>query len=204
MSEWYKTAKENEEAEIITPAEFKKMEEWFNKRTKKHISLVEKYCKKINDFDEDRFGEIMEIVKTHDQSKFEEPEYTPYIYITWKYKCEADGKDFEIPEDMLDKTIEATEHHISDPRNKHHPEAHNKKKTGLINKNDRDAKPEEMVDGTKMKNINIVEMVADWCAVSSERGSNPKDWADSNVNIRWKFNDDQKDLIYEIIDAIWE
>jgi hypothetical protein len=39
-------------------------------------------------------------------------------------------------------------------------------------------------------------------AVSKERGNTPKSWADKNVNIRWKFNDDQKDLIYELIENV--
>ena len=33
---------------------------------------------------------------------------------------------------------------------------------------------------------------------------NPQNWADKNVNIRWKFNDNQKELIYKLIEDIWE
>ena len=29
-----------------------------------------------------------------------------------------------------------------------------------------------------------------------------KEWADKNVNIRWKFTDKQKDLIYELIEVV--
>ena len=67
----------------------------------------------------------------------------------------------------------------------------------------RDKPPEEMIDATKMPDLDIAEMVADWCAVSEERGNTPKSWADKNVNVRWKFTDEQSDLIYEIIDAVW-
>jgi hypothetical protein len=46
-------------------------------------------------------------------------------------------------------------------------------------------------------------MVADWASVSEERGNSPKSWAKKNVNVRWKFNKKQEDLIYELIDVIW-
>ena len=44
---------------------------------------------------------------------------------------------------------------------------------------------------------------ADFCAMAKEKGGKPKDWADKNVNIRWKFNDSQKDLIYSLMEMIW-
>ena len=28
-------------------------------------------------------------------------------------------------------------------------------------------------------------------------------WADKNVNVKWKFNNDQKKLIYDLINKIW-
>ncbi len=40
-------------------------------------------------------------------------------------------------------------------------------------------------------------------AMSEEKGGTPKNWADKNVNVRWKFTDKQKDLIYELIEKIW-
>ena len=179
----------------------RKMDDWFKKRTEKHISLVEKYCNKAIEFNSE-FSELKDRIKTHDQTKFKEPELDPYVYITWKYKCEDDGKDFEEcnpPENMEDLMHEATLHHIKN--NRHHPEYHSNKVS--LNKDNRDEIPDEMVDASKMTNLDIAEMVCDWCAVSEERGNTPKSWADKNVNKRWKFTDDQKDLIYEIIKEIW-
>ena len=46
-------------------------------------------------------------------------------------------------------------------------------------------------------------MIADWCAVSEEKSTDPKDWADNNIGTRWKFNDEQKKLIYLLISKIW-
>lgn len=187
---WYKKASDDKE-----------MRDWFEKRTNKHIDMVSKYCNKLAELDP-RFGELVERAKVHDKSKFEDPEVDPYIYTTWKYKCEDDGVDFECPEDMDEKMKEATEHHIKN--NRHHPEFHCDKTENLINEDDRNKPPEEMIDATKMEDIDIAEMVCDWCAVSEERGNTPNGWADKNVNVRWKFDDKQKDLIYELVDKVWE
>ena len=188
----FKIAKDND---------YEKMRTFFEKRTNKHIKLVQKYCEKIAKYDEEKYGELIERGKSHDQTKFKDPEIEPYVYTTWQYKCKDDGVEFECPEGMEDKMNEATFHHVKN--NAHHPENHCDQETDLINKKDRDKPPEKMIDATKMKDIDIAEMVADWCSVSEERGNTPKAWADKNVNIRWEFTDDQKDLIYELIDVCW-
>jgi len=180
--------------------DFEKMNKWFNERTKKHIKLVKSFCKKIFDYDKNKFDGLMKQVKNHDQSKFKNPELDPYINTTWVYKCKEDGTTFNVSEDMQKKMDEATEHHIKN--NRHHPEYHDKRKTNLINKNNRDDVPDKMVDGTQMDDLDIAEMVADWLAVSEERNSSVKQWADKNVNKRWKFKNEQKELIYELIDNI--
>ena len=55
-----------------------------------------------------------------------------------------------------------------------------------------------MIDATKMPDLDVAEMVADWCAVSEERGNHPKTWADKNVNVRLKFTDDQKKILGQV------
>jgi hypothetical protein len=185
----------------------KQMEEWFNQRTGDHIGTVQAYCQKISkQFPE--FAELIERGEIHDQSKYKDPEIDPYIYTTWKYKCKDEGWDFEEcdpPDDIDDKMQEATLHHIFN--NRHHPEFHlpkHKQTKDVLNEKDRDAKPDSIVDASKMTRLDIAEMVADWCSVSKERGGSPKDWADKNVNVRWEFTNEQKDLIYELIEAVWE
>jgi hypothetical protein len=190
---WFKKAKQVESKD-------KEMYDWFEKRTNKHIDSVRKYCKKIADYDNDRFKGIIERGKIHDDSKFNASEYEPYVYTTWKYKCEKDGKEFEAPEEMEDKMYEATEHHVKN--NKHHPESHSSQKE-VINKNDRDKPPENAVDASKMSELDIAEMCADWMAVSEERGTSPKTWADDNIGKRWKFTNEHEDLIYELIKEIF-
>jgi len=190
---WYKKAKIED---------YDKMKDWFDKRTNKHIKLVQKYCKKIADYDEDRFGKLVERGKIHDDSKFEDPEIEPYIFISWQYKCKDDGIDWEPPEGMEEKMNNATEHHVLN--NKHHPEFHAGEDSKVINKEDRDNPVrDKVIDATDMPELDVAEMCADWMAMSEEKGNTPKSWANKNVNIRWKFTDEQKDLIYELIDNVW-
>lgn len=162
------------------------MFEWYQTRTLKHINLVRKYIDKLDMSDSEK--ELRK--ENHDTSKFEESELVPYIWITWKYYC-LDNKltfdDYNPPEDLDDIMNNATHHHIT--QNSHHPEYHSPDKTNLLNRDDRDKPPEEMVDATKMGDDDIKEMCADWSAMSEERGTNtPQEWAKRNVNIRWKFN----------------
>lgn len=178
----------------------KEMKEFFDKRTECHIALVQKYCKKIEDYDTDRFKGLVDRGAIHDQSKLKDPEIDPYIWITWQYKCKSDGIKFSAPHGLDQMMSQATSHHVKN--NRHHPEFHSKQEVELINRDDRDKPPKKMVDATMMKDLDIAEMIADWLAMSEEKGSSTKDWADKNVNVRWKFDEKQKSLIYELIDQM--
>lgn len=178
------------------------MKAFFDKRTNKHIDLVKKYCKRIEEFDPEKFKGLCDQAKDHDQSKFKAPEYEPYLYVTWSYKCKDSGEKFEVPEEIDKAMNEATNHHVKNKKNRHHPEAHSEQDFNPINKENRDSPTGNIVDATKMLDLDVAEMVADWASVSEERKSSLKNWADNNVNIRWKFNDDQVDTIYELIKVI--
>jgi len=186
------------------PENYDEMLAWFKERTQRHINLVQGFAEEIEHYDPERFKGLVKQTKDHDQSKFEDPEIEPYVFITWDYKCKDDGIDFEIPKPMQNRADRATEHHIKNLLNKHHPEAHCDKEADLINKEDRD-KPvrDKVIDATDMPELDVAEMCADWMAMSEEKGNTPKSWANKNVNIRWKFTDEQKDLIYELIDNVW-
>lgn len=183
------------------PENYDEMVDWFKKRTKMHIDLVQKYCKKIEEYDPDRFKGLVEQSEDHDASKYEDPEIGPYVYVTWQYYCKEHDRKFDAPDGTDEKMNLATQHHVR--HNKHHPEYYSDKQVGLINRQDRDKPPKEMIDAAKMPEMDLAEMCADWCAVSEEKGSQPKTWADKNVNVRWKFTDQQKDLIYELLDNIF-
>jgi hypothetical protein len=181
-------------------AEMEEMEKFFEERTKRHIGLVKKFCKKIHDLNPQVFEGLIERGEEHDQSKYRDPERVPYIYITWDYRCRDKNEDFGVSEEIKDLMDAASEHHVHS--NSHHPEFHCDETT-TINRDDRDEVPDKMIDATKMSVIDIAEMLADWWAMSEEKGEvSPKKWADKNVNKRWKFTDEQKDLIYELIDRI--
>lgn len=178
------------------------MSNQYYNRTDRHVGLVHKYCHLIADkFPE--FEELRQRAIVHDDSKYKEPELSPYMFITWKYYCADTGLDFQQcnPPDNIDELMmEATHHHVT--TNSHHPEYHSPDKTNLINRENRDKPPKKMVDATSMPRLDIAEMVADWSAMGEERGNSAKEWADKNVNIRWKFTDEQVELMYEIMERV--
>ncbi len=143
--------------------------------------------------------EFLERKQLHDRSKYEDPEYTPYVYITWSYKCKSDDVDFTIPQSIQDKMNDATNHHINN--NKHHPEYWSSEYY-TVNPDDRDSVPDNIVDAKTMDIISIAEMVCDWHAVSLERGNSAKEWADANINKRWLFTDKQVAIIYKYIEDL--
>lgn len=182
----------------------KEIVDWFNKRTARHISYVNEFCGKIaEEFPE--FKELVERGKVHDASKYEEPERSAYLWVSWKYKCKDDGlnfKSYNPPDDVDEKMNAATKHHILN--NSHHPEYHCGKKDGLINSKNRDQAPESgPIDATSMPDLDVAEMCADWCGMSKEKKSSPKDWAKKNIGKRWMFTEHQEDLIHKILDKVW-
>ena len=63
----------------------------FEKRTQEHIDRVKAAAQKIVDagvLGEHDGALLLNQVQEHDASKLEEPERTPYIELTWKYKFE--------------------------------------------------------------------------------------------------------------------
>lgn len=174
----------------MSQSEEKEKLDFFKKRTKKHIERVQNAAKKIvNKHDE--YKELLEQVKDHDASKFEEPEMTPYIELTWLKKMdqEDDGDD--------QKAItKATLHHIKN--NKHHPEYHNKEKANIDSTNRDDSI--ECIDANNMDDISVAEMVADWQAMSEELKTNTsREWYDDVRDVRWSFSKKQEDLIDKLL-----
>lgn len=178
-------------------------EQWFEKRTKRHIALVQKYCKKIYDYDPKRFPTIIQQGQKHDASKFEHPERNPYVHVSWHYKMKDAGKTYDVSPEMQDAMHNATKHHIKN--NPHHVEFHTNQ-SEILNKSmkDRDKATSVLIDGTKMPDKYLAEMMADWFAMSEEKGTDPHDWAEKHINKKWKFTPHQVKLINELIDAIWK
>lgn len=189
--------------DYVDPKPTKEMMDWFVERTNKHINLVKHYADRIHALDDIRFKDIQERVMNHDASKFRAPEFIPYIFVTWGYHMKSKGVDFEIPNEVQKMMNVATIHHIT--HNRHHPESHDPtfNPDTMFNSTERDSVPTTMVDGRLMDDLDLAELVADWCAVGFEKGNNPTDWADKNINKRWGFTPEQSQLIYELIGAIF-
>lgn len=175
------------------------METHFNTRTNKHISLVKKYLDKIIALKDPRLDRgVLEQEKSHDASKFKDPEYEPYLHIDHKYNMKSQGKTYNPPKEIADKMSLASFHHVTS--NQHHPEAWDKEiKQGSNNRDENIG----TVDATSMPLNYVASMVADWMAMSKELGNSPYDWAKKNIGSKYKFTDVQKKLIYDLLDKVW-
>jgi hypothetical protein len=185
--------KENWITKLIKTSEnYGEKEEYFEKRTKEHIERVQNAAKRIVE-SLNQFEGVLEQVKHHDESKLKEPERTPYIAITWKHKtdrCNGYKKPVTLPDP---KETAATVHHIVN--NEHHPEYWAPRADVDLDPKDR-SKNRKLVDATKMNDVSIVEMVADWVAISEELQNNtPREWFNSQKDVRWHFSPYQEKLI---------
>jgi len=179
-------------------AEHEEKEAWFIERTNKHISLVKGAIEKIvAAFPE--FDELLQRAEVHDASKFEEPEKTPYIELTWRHKSDS-YDSYETPGE-LDKKAEndATMHHILN--NSHHPEFHNKEDAHIDPEN-RDTSV-EVLDATSMPDLDVAEMSCDWFAMSEELGTNTAtEWFESQKDVRWHFSSEQESVIRKCLKVL--
>lgn len=176
------------------------MKDWFETRTKKHIELVRKYCSILEDEYEEPLSGLYAMSEFHDKSKFAQLEMEPYIHISWKYKLQDEGEKYDPPKEIKDQMNAATFHHIK--FNAHHPDFWDPNlKDGALNAQDRDKPGKNMVNAHNMIELFLAEMVADWAAMSKEKGTSLKKWADDNINIRWAFNNNQCEFIYGLLDV---
>lgn len=192
--------------EQVSEATQREMERHFVDRTKRHIGLVQKAIEKIvKAYPE--FEALTDRGKVHDASKLREPERTPYVSITWRHKLENESGKFNPIKDEGYKTPgllakkeenEATLHHILN--NSHHPEYHLADKSEAnINAQDRH-KSDRCVDATRMPDLDIAEMIADWQAMSEELKKNTaRAWYEKQKNVRWKFSNKQEMLIDKLL-----
>lgn len=158
----------------------KEMFDFFEVRTKKHIENVGFCLKKMQEMYPAVSAELAERIVQHDQSKYGAVEYIPYVYLTWFHKMRNEGVSYSYPSPAIEGAIKlATEHHIHN--NRHHPEFH--------------GNPNQMTE------VDLVEMVCDWGAMTMELGGDTKEWADKNIS-RWDFDKEHVKLIYMFIDDI--
>ena len=154
-----------------------KMFRFYEKRTADHIKRVQECIKRILQYFPSDFknGELLQRAEYHDKSKYSPKELVPYVWLTEAYRVGIDK--FKYPEGVEQEVRKATKHHIT--ANRHHPEYFDS--------------PSEMTDE------DIVEMVADWAAMSIELGTSLTKWVKENINKKWKFTSDQTKLIWRIV-----
>ncbi len=163
--------------------------ELFFKRTLEHIERVKNNALVIYKYDPIRFKLILDQADSHDASKFKEPEFTPYVQLSYYYMCKREGKRCETNPELKERIKDAVFHHIKN--NRHHPEyffdGTLKERSGQV------------IDAIKMPSISIAEMLCDWMAMSQEFDNSVTDFADSVVNKKYIFSPNQVNLIYELI-----
>ena len=166
---------EKEWKQFILPQE---AYEHFYKRTDNHIRMVQNNLYLWTLHKPEYFNDLNERAALHDESKFREPEKTPYIWRTWQSYCILNNLPFQYPKDMEQQVRDAIFHHIT--HNRHHPEWH--------------------PDPDEMNEIDLIEMVCDWKVVGQEYGEkSPMGWADKVLGRRFHFSQKKCDLIRDLI-----
>ena len=155
---------------------------FYERRTKEHIDRVRR-CLSVLAAVTEYADELNERANVHDASKFSPEERIPYIWLTEFHRCRRSGEPFEYPDGMEDQVRAAIDHHMS--TNRHHPDFH--------------ADPNDMSD------VDLIEMVCDWTAMSQEfdqDGGSARGWADKTVGSRVKFNQEKSRFIYAMVDLL--
>lgn len=163
--------------------------ELFFKRTLEHIERVKKNALVIYKYDPVRFKLILDIADAHDASKFKEPEFTPYVQLSYYYVCKRTGEKCDTHPELKEQIKDAVFHHIKN--NRHHPEYYFDETTRERNG--------QVINAIKMPAISIAEMICDWKAMSQELENKIEDFADSVINKKFIFSPEQVNLIYELI-----
>jgi hypothetical protein len=158
----------------------KEMIALFEKRTKHHIALVKKNLLQMEGYLGIDINFLQELACMHDKSKYDESERISYIWMTWMYYCKNNNIPFTYPKNIEQMVFQGWQHHLC--HNSHHPEAH--------------ASHDAMTDA------NIIEMIADWTAISQENNHSNGScylWAEENIDKKWNFSVDKKQLIFKTI-----
>ena len=161
----------------ITP----QMEEYFRAFLQKHIDLVAGNARMLMELGQIT-PELYEYIRnTHDRSKLEEPEYTPYVKRKW---LERDGKGEKYRE-MGDDVKQAIVHHVT--TNAHHPECWSDDYEGF--------ETDQPCHIESMPEYCVVEMVCDWEAMGRQMGNTARSWYEKCRNKRWFFDPATEALI---------
>lgn len=155
---------------------------FYERRTTEHIERV-RHCLDVLADASPHGDELRDRAAVHDDSKFGEAEREPYIWLTEYHRCRRNDEPFQYPDGMEDRVRQAIQHHVT--TNRHHPDCHD--------------------DPNDMTNVDLIEMVCDWTAMSQEfnqDGGSARGWADKTIGKRVQFNDDRRAFVYDTIDLL--
>lgn len=155
---------------------------FFERRTEEHIKRVQR-CLAVMASLTNYGGELNERARTHDLSKYSLEERIPYIWLTEFYRCRRGGQPFSYPDGMEERVRAAIIHHVT--TNRHHQEYH--------------SDPNDMTD------VDLIEMVCDWTAMSQEFGEDSgsaRGWADKTIGNRLHLNEQRRQFVYDMISLL--
>ena len=164
---------------MATPEPTPEMVAFYERRTKEHIQRVRR-CLTVMASVTAFTDELQERARVHDASKFGPEERIPYIWLTEFHRCRHSGEPFAYPEGIEERVRAAVDHHMS--VNRHHPDFH--------------SDPNDMTD------VDLIEMVCDWTAMSLEfgqDGGSARGWADKTIGSEILFNDEKTAFVYRTI-----
>ncbi len=158
------------------------MVEFYERRTREHIARVGRCLAAMSSVTP--YGdELAERARLHDASKFEVEERLPYIWLTEYHRRRRDGQTMVYPEGMEERIQVAIHHHVT--TNRHHAEFHK--------------------DPNDMTDVDLIEMVCDWTAMSQEfgqDGGSARGWADKTIGYRILLNDERRQFVYRMIELL--
>jgi len=170
------------------PDVWKEMENNFHEVMINHVNAVRSNLELfINHFEDAHIKKQLEHRSSaHDGSKWLLEEFEPYVWRYWRTKWNKDGRidtrfteAFESP--LIDRYItKAVWHHVQ--HNRHHPEYH--------------------LDHDDMTQVDLIEMVCDWYAMSEELNSSIDDWVAYVIPRRYHFSADKLSAIHQLIDIL--
>lgn len=155
---------------------------FYERRTEGHIERVRR-CLTVMASATEYADELNERARLHDASKYGPEERVPYIWLTEFHRCRRAGEPFTYPDGMEERVRAAIEHHMA--VNRHHPDFH--------------ADPNDMSD------VDLIEMVCDWTAMSQEfeqDGGSARGWADNTIGKRLHLNEDRRQFVYAMIELL--
>ncbi|MCW1969128.1 MAG: DUF5662 family protein [Anaerolineae bacterium] len=163
----------------VAPPPTPDMIAYFEARTQAHIARVQ-HCLGLLARVLPNGGPLLERAQCHDASKFAQYEREPYIWLTEYHRCRRTNQTFHYPRGMAERVKAAIAHHQT--HNRHHPEFH--------------------TDVNDMSELDLIEMVCDWTAMSMEYEpeiASARPWADNVIGTKLHFQPDKRQFVYKMI-----